>query len=92
MDTKIYKNQNEILCTTICRKPNVRCNFLQHDSAHPKFLKNSITFSQALRIKRIYTEASEIVRYFKDLKDAFIKRDYKPQFVDYPFETAMRVH
>ena len=91
MDTKIYKNQNGILCTTIYRKPNDRHNFLHYDSAHPKSLKDSIPFSGALRIKRICSETSKVIRHFKDLKGAFIKRSYQPGLLDYHFERAMRV-
>ena len=73
------------------RKPNDHRNFLHYDSADPKSLKDSIPFSQALHIKRICSEASEVIRHFKDLKDAFIKRSYKPELLDYQFEGAMRV-
>ena len=46
-------------------------NFLHHDSAHPKSLKDGIPFSQAFLIKRICSKTSEVIRNFKDLKDAF---------------------
>lgn len=42
LDTKIYNNNSEVLCTTIFRKPNDRRNFLHYDSAIPKYLKESI--------------------------------------------------
>ena len=42
-------------------------NFLYYDSAHLKSLKDSIAFSQALRINRIYSEASEVITYFNPL-------------------------
>ena len=80
---RIYKNQNEILCTTIYRKPNDCPNFLDYDLAHPKSLKCSIPLSQASHLKRIYCEISEIISHFKDIKDAFIKQDYK---LEYSFE------
>ena len=86
LDTKIYNNQDGILCTTICRKPNNLHNFLHYDSAHPKSLKDSIPFSQALHIKQISSETFEVTIHFKDLKDALIKRAYDLQLLDYHFE------
>ena len=64
LDMKLYKNQNGMLCTTIYRKSIDWSNFLSCASAHQKSLKGSITFSQVLRIKRICSEISEVVRYF----------------------------
>ena len=48
------------LYTSIYRKSNDCCNFLQYDSAHAKSLKDSIPFSQVLHIKQICTETSEL--------------------------------
>ena len=56
LDTKIYKNQNGILCTTIYRKPNDSHNFLHYDPLHSKSLKDAVPFSQSLRIRRICSE------------------------------------
>ena len=82
LDIKIHKNQNGILCTTICRRS---------DSAHLKSLKDSIPFSQALHIKRIYSEKLEVIRHFKDLEDVFTKRGYKLKLLNCHFERARRV-
>ena len=74
LDTKVYKNENRTLCATIYRKPSDHRNFLHYNLAHPKALKDSIPYSQALRIKRISFEASEVIKDLKDLEDAFIKK------------------
>ena len=58
LDTKVYRNKNGTLCTTIYRKPSDRHNFLHYESAHPKALKDSIPYSQVLRIKRVCSETS----------------------------------
>ena len=89
LNTKIYKNQNWIRCTTIYRKPNDCRNIFHFDLAHPKSLKDNIPFSQPLPIKRICSETSKVIRHFKDLKDAFIKRSYKPELLDYHFKRAI---
>ena len=54
LDTKVYKNENGTLCTTIYRKASDRRNFLHYKSAHPKALKDSIPYSQALRINEYF--------------------------------------
>ena len=89
--TKIYKNENGTLCITICRKPSDRSNFLLYKSAHPKALKDSISYSQALHIKQICSETSEVIKHLEDLKDAFIKRGYQSKILDHRFERAMSV-
>ena len=61
LDNKAYKNKNGTLCTTTYRKPSGRRNFLHYKSALPKALKDSILYSQALRIKRICSETSEVI-------------------------------
>ena len=91
LDTKICKNEDGILCTTIYRKPSDRRNFLHYKLVHPKALKDSIPYSQALRVKRICSETSEVIKHLKDLKDAFIKRGYQSKILDHHFEKVMSV-
>ena len=91
LDTKVYKNENETLCTTIYRKSSDRSNFWHYKLAHPKALKDSIPYSQALHIKRICSETSEVIKNLKDLKDAFIRRGYHSKILDHHFERAMNV-
>ena len=91
LDTKVYKNKNGTLCTNIYRKQSDRHNFLHYKSAHPKALKVNMPFSQALLVKRICSETSEVIKHLKDLKDAFIKRDYQSKILDHHFERAMSV-
>ena len=50
---QVYTNEDGTLCTTIYGKPSDRRDFLHCKLAHPKALKDSISFRQALRIKRI---------------------------------------
>ena len=52
LDTEIYIKNNK-LHTKIFRNETDRQLFLKIDSEHPKLLKNSIPYSQALQIKRI---------------------------------------
>ena len=44
-----------------------------------------------MRIKRICSETSEVIKHLKDLKEAFIKRGYQSKFLDHHFERVMSV-
>ena len=67
LDTHIYKNKNRKLCTTLHVKPTDRQSYLHHKSYHPTASKRSITYSQALRIRKICTEDSEYLKHSKNL-------------------------
>ena len=54
-------------------------------------MKDSIPYSQALHIKRICSETSEVIKNLKDLKDVFIRRGYHSKILDHHFERAMNV-
>ena len=57
LDVLIYKDQNNMLQTTIYRKQIDRQNYLEARSEHPKLLKDSIPYSQALHIKHLFFTA-----------------------------------
>ena len=61
LDVLIYKDHNNMLQTTIYRKQTDRQNYLDARSEHPKLLKDSITYSQALRIKGICSSQQEFL-------------------------------
>ena len=52
-------------------------------------MKDSIPYSQTLRIKRICFKISEEVRQLKDLKDAYIKRSYQSKILNHHSETPL---
>ena len=91
LDAKVFKNKNGTLCTTIHRKPSGRRNCLHYKSAHPKALKDSLPYSQALCIRRICSETSEAIKHLKDLKDAFIIWRYESKILHHHFKRAMSV-
>ena len=67
------------------------CNFLHYKLAHPKALKDSIPYSQALQINRKCSETSDVINNLKDLEDAFIERGYDSETLDHHFERAMNL-
>ena len=64
---------------------------MHYKLAHLKALKDSMLYSQALRIKRICFETSELIKHLKDLEDAFVKRRYQSKILDHRFERAISV-
>ena len=86
LNTKVYKNENGTLCTTIYGKPSDRRNFVHYKSAHPKALKDSIPYSQGLHIKRTCSETPNSIKHLKD-RNPFLNTDRKPMF---PFYTLWK--
>ena len=70
LDTEIYINNNK-LYTKICRQKTDRQNCLHINSEHQKAFKESIPYSQALRVKRICSYPIEYLQYCKVLKKTF---------------------
>ena len=52
LDTTVYVDNNGALQTKLYKKPTDRHNYLQKRSEHPLPLKDSLAYSQALRIRR----------------------------------------
>ena len=82
LDTVIYKDKNNKLQTKLYTKPTDKRNFLHYKSAHPKSLKDNIPYSQALRLKKICSENSEMENHLKELKKALMQRGYQQEFLD----------
>ena len=60
-------------------------------SAHPRSLINSIPLSQALRLKKICSETSELNKHLNELKESFINRGYKNHFLTDQFNRISEV-
>ena len=92
LDTTVYKNkeQNKLLTTVYC-KPADRINFLHYSSAHPRSSIESIPYSQALRMKKICAETSELSKNLQVLKESFINRGFKEKFLDTEFQRYQKL-
>ena len=53
------------LCTSVHYKPTDSRSYLLYSSSHPSHVKNSIPYSQFLRLSRLCSEDSENVRFFR---------------------------
>ena len=85
LDTEIYIKKGK-LYTKIFRKKTDRQTFLSINSEHPKSLKNSISYSQALRIKRICSTKKDFDHYSRELRERFLKQGYPQKLVDEQLE------
>ena len=77
LDTLVYKDKNNTLQVTLYQKPIDLQSYLNASSDHPKSLKRSIPYSQALRIKTICSTLTKYKNHCAILKQNFIERGYK---------------
>ena len=81
LDSVIYIKNNK-LHTKIFKKKTDHQTFLNINSEHPKSLKSSIPYSQALRIKRICSTKKDFDHHSRELKGRFLKQGYDQKLVD----------
>ena len=77
LDALIYKDKNNNLQKTLYRKTTDQQSYLHAHSVHPKSLKRSMLYSQALRIKTSCSTLAEYKKHCAILKQNFIEKGYK---------------
>ncbi len=75
LDTTIYMEAGKPQ-TTLFTKPTDAHLYLQYSSCHPRRMKNSIPYSQLIRIKRICSNPTDYELQAKIMLDHFTKRGY----------------
>jgi len=73
-----YKNS---LCTSMYYKPTDSHSYLLYSSSHPSHVKNSIPFSQFLRLHRLCSEDSHFSHKSETMCQFFEKRGYPASIV-----------
>ena len=81
LDTIVYIDNKNHLQTRLYRKTTDRQNYLHRASEHPPSLKDSLAYSQALRIKRICSDNEEYKSSTELLLKSFISRGYDQEKV-----------
>ena len=81
MDTLVKPSQDK-LSTNIYYKPTDSHSFLRYDSSHPKACKDSIPYSQFLRLRRICSEDEDFETNSNQLKQHFQVRGYPSNVID----------
>jgi len=68
------------LCTSLHYKPTDSHNYLLHSSSHPSHVKNSIPYSQFLRLRRLFRDDSDFSLQSEEMCNFFNKRGYPACF------------
>ena len=76
LDTTVFL-ANHQLRTDLFYKPTDSHNYLLYSSAHPNKCKDSIPYSQYLRIRRICSTISDYDRHMKMMTLHFLDRGYR---------------
>ena len=75
LDTVVHLTNNELHTDLHC-KPTDSHNYLLFSSAHPQKCKESIPYSQYLRVRRICSRLCDFDRHMKEMTTHFIRRGY----------------
>ena len=81
LEVLLYKNENHNIQTTLYKKPDYHHTYLHSISEHPKSLKNSIAYSQTLRIRKICSTDSEFNKHSKAMLNNFKERGYQSNYI-----------
>ena len=76
------------LTTDLYTKPTDSHNYLLYDSSHPLHCKNSMPYSQFLRIRRICSNLALFDKNANLLKGHFLRRGYPEDLIDKAKEKA----
>ena len=73
----LYKEENNNIQIILCHKPTDQQAFSQAKSEHPRSLKSSIPYSQALRLKTICSKSTEFDKNCAPIKQKFQDQQYR---------------
>ena len=88
LDVLVVKDHNNMPQRTIYRKETDRQNYLESRSEHPKLLKDSIPYSQALRKKRNCSSQQELLNRIAKAISQFQKRGYNRLLIELQIDKA----
>ena len=91
LDTMLYKDENNNIQTNLYRKLTDQQAFLHAKSEHPRSLKSSIPYSQALRLKTICSKSTEFDKNCAIIKQNFLDRQYKEEVLDEQIKKVDRI-
>ncbi len=91
LDVSISLNKENNLCTTIFSKPMSRHLYLHSQSNHPSHLKNSLFYSQGLRVIRICSNKEDSVKNLLCLLEKFKMRGYKVKKLNSTLDTLLKI-
>ena len=90
LDIKISIEGNG-LCTSVYYKPTDSHSYLLYSSSHPSHVKNSIPFSQFLRLRRLCSDDSDFSEKSEAMCQFFDKRGYPVSVVQAGYHRAQQI-
>ena len=91
LDTSLYFTPAGEIAFKLYSKPTDKHNYLRYDSCHPKRTKDSIPYSQFLRIRRICTEISEFDKSAALIAKHFLRRGYPKTLIEESLVKVRRI-
>ena len=85
------KGENNNIQTTFYHKPTDQQAFLHAKSEHPRSLKRSIPYSQALKLKTVCSKSTEFDKNCAIIKQKFLDRQYKEEVLDEKIKKVDRI-
>ena len=90
LDIKVSVEGNG-LCTSVHYKPTDSHSYLLYSSSHPSHVKNSIPYSQFLRLRRLCSEDSDFSLKSEEMCEFFDKRGYPASVVEAGHHRAQQI-
>ena len=90
LDIKVSVEGNG-LCTSVHYKPTDSHSYLLYSSSHPSHVKNSILYSQFLRLRRLCSEDSDFSLKSEEICECFDKRGYPASGVQVGHHRAQQI-
>ena len=90
LDIKVSVEGNG-LCTSVHYKPTDSNSYLLYSSSHPSHVKNSIPYSQFLRLRRLCSEDSDFSLKSEEMCEFFDKRGYPASVVEAGHHLAQQI-
>ena len=80
LDTEKYLDNGK-LCINLYRKETEWQHYLYIKSKHPKLLKDTLQYNQAIQIKGISSKQEDFNNSLKEMKNNFVKQGYHPSLI-----------
>ena len=90
LDIKVSIEGNG-LCTSVHYKPTDSHSYLLYSSSHPLHVKNSIPYSQFLRLRRLCNDDSDFSLKSEEMCNFFNKRGYPASVVQAVHHRAQQI-
>ncbi|CAJ0965714.1 unnamed protein product [Ranitomeya imitator] len=87
----IIKLQNNEIETSLYQKPIDRPTYLKWDSFHPKYIKSSIVYNQAIRYNLICSNPMDRNKHLGHLRKTFLNQGYHPRTIQNQITRATRI-